>query len=183
MSEPLQTPDASGEPATLQFDSAKLAEYQRRIESEQSLMFGAIAGLAAALIGASLWAVVTVLTEYQIGWMAVAIGCLVGLGVRYFGKGMSKTFGIMGAVLALFGCLLGNLLSAIGFAAQANNVPLGTVLGMLTPGLAVQLLRETFSFMDVVFYAIAIYQGYQFSFRQPTDEELASLQVNATEPR
>lgn len=62
-------------------------------------------------------------TKYQIGWMAIGVGFLVGFSVRRFGRGTAKTFGIIGAVSALPGCLLGNLLSACGFIAQSESAP------------------------------------------------------------
>ena len=37
------------------------------------------------------------------------------------------------------------------------------------------LLIETFDFMDLLFYGIAIYEGYRFSFRNMTEEERASI--------
>ena len=68
----------------------------------------ALAGLAAAFVGAIAWAIVTVTTKYQLGIMAIAVGLLVGLALR-LGNG-GKAFGILGACLALFGCVLGNFL-------------------------------------------------------------------------
>jgi hypothetical protein len=68
---------------------------------------GAIAGVGAAIVGAIAWAIVTVSTKHQIGLMAVAVGALVGLALR-IGNG-GKAFGILGAFLALFGCVLGKL--------------------------------------------------------------------------
>jgi hypothetical protein len=78
---------------------------------EKKLLLGGFAGLAAAIIGAIIWAVVTVTTKYQIGWMALGVGTLVGFALR-IGNG-GKTFGILGAFLALFSCILGNYFSLI----------------------------------------------------------------------
>src|SRR5713101_3491857 len=44
---------------------------------EKKLLLGGFAGLAAAIIGAIIWAVVTVTTKYQIGWMALGVGALI----------------------------------------------------------------------------------------------------------
>src|ERR1043165_2131467 len=73
------------------------------------------AGIAAAVIGGIAWAVITVTTEFQIGYMAIGVGFLVGFAVR-LGHGRDKIFGFTGAILALVGCLMGNFLSMIGFA-------------------------------------------------------------------
>jgi hypothetical protein len=36
-------------------------------------------------------------------------------------------------------------------------------------------MTETFSFMDIVFYGIAGYEGYKFSFRTFTEADIATL--------
>lgn len=122
-----------------------------------------LAGLVAAAAGAAAWALVTVLTQMQIGWMAVGIGFLVGLAVRKFGKGSAPSFQALGAVLSLVGCLAGNLLAVCIFAGRREDVPLMTILAGLTPSLAVRLIVETFSPMDLLFYGLAVYEGYKFA--------------------
>jgi len=102
-----------------------------------SLPMALLAGLVAAAVGAAAWALVTVLTQMQIGWMAVGIGFLVGLAVRKFGKGSAPSFQVLGAVLSLVGCLAGNLLAVCIFAGRSEDVPLMTILAGLTPSLAV----------------------------------------------
>ncbi|MBI1951227.1 MAG: hypothetical protein HYS34_07690 [Acidobacteria bacterium] len=128
-----------------------------------SLPAALVAGSVAAAAGAMVWAAVTVFTGMQIGWMAVGVGFLVGFAVRRFGKGADPTFQILGAVLSLVGCLAGNLLAVCAFASRQQDVPLMSVLAGLTPGLAVQLIVKTFSGMDLLFYGIAVYEGYSFS--------------------
>lgn len=136
-----------------------------------------LAGLVAALAGAIVWAAITVATKFQIGWMAIGVGCLVGYAVRLLGKGVVKKFGIIGGAFSLLGCLLGNLLSGCGFLAQEHSVPVLQVVWAVvkTPALGFELLKATFSPMDVVFYIIAVAQGYQFAFRRIKPEELTAL--------
>jgi len=148
-----------------------------RLTSEQNLLGGAFAGLAAAFVGAGIWTVVTAVTEYQIGWMAVGVGCLVGYSVRVVGKGVSKPFGVIGAAMSLLGCLLGNLLTVCYFVAAAQQMGFVEILLKLDPVIIGQLLGVTFDPMDLLFYGIAIYEGYRFSFRQISEEDL----IQATE--
>lgn len=119
------------------------------------------------MIGAGIWAAVTVATERQIGWMAVGVGVLVGFAVRYAGRGSSPAFGLVGAGFALFGCVLGNLFSVVGFISIQESVPYFDMLGRVDPATAAELIRVTFSPMDLLFYAIAIYEGYKFSLVKP----------------
>ena len=95
--------------------------------------------------------------------MAVGVGFLVGWAVRVAGKGTHRAFGIMGALLALGGCAVGNLLTIVVIAARHFEIPLVAVFSRLTPDVVVQLMEATFSPMDLLFYGIAIYEGYRFS--------------------
>jgi hypothetical protein len=174
----IQDPSAAAVP---EIDHAKMREFQSKLEWEQNLLLGILAGIAAAFVGASIWAVITVVTKFQIGWMAVGVGFLVGYAVRIFGKGISTPFGVVGALCALLGCLLGNLLSACGFIANGQGASVVDVVlsVLLQPALAFEILKVTFSPMDVLFYAIAVYEGYKLAFRQISQEELSSLTRSA----
>lgn len=132
---------------------------------EKRLFLGGLAGVAAALIGAIAWAVITVTTKYQIGLVAVGIGALVGFAMRMANGG--KMFGILGALLALFGCVLGNYFSLIGFASAQAQVGFFTVLNNADPVKVLNALWEDFFSTSILFYAIAMYEGYRFSVLQP----------------
>lgn len=156
----------------LTINQEKLNYYLELLRLEQNLNLAFIAGLSAALVGAVIWAAVTVSTGYQIGYMAVGVGFLVGFAIKETGKGIDKIFGVMGAVLSLFGCLLGNFLSTVGFFAKTEGISYFETLATLNYSYLPEIMVETFSPMDLLFYGIAIYQGYKFSFRQVTEEEI-----------
>ncbi|MBN1254841.1 MAG: hypothetical protein JXA50_06165 [Deltaproteobacteria bacterium] len=163
-------PDASAE-----IDQVKLQRFMQGLKDEQNLSLGFFGGLVAAIIGAIIWGIITYVTNFQIGWMAVGVGFLVGIGVRLFGKGLDTIFGIFGAVLALFGCLAGNLLSVCIVVSRHHAMPLLDILSQLNPTIAVELMKATFSPIDLLFYAIAVYEGYRFSFRRLKEEEVAAF--------
>lgn len=180
--EPTETQPVAEPPAEdSTIDVARLQSLQRRLEAEQSLTGGLCAGLGAALAGAAIWAVVTVTTQFQIGWMAVGVGFVVGHAVRVYGKGVTKPFGILGAGFALAGCVLGNLMSVCGFVAKQESIPVGSMIlsTLAQPLLAWELLRLSFQPMDLLFYGIALYEGYKFSFRRITQQELADALTTA----
>jgi len=130
--------------------------------SKQNLPLSIVAGFAAALVGAVVWAAITYFTERQIGWMAIGVGALVGFAVR-MGKGMNVSFKVVGAAFALFGCLLGNLFAVYAFAAKELET---TVLGAIANvdlEIVTNIMKESFSPMDLLFYGLAIYAGWQFS--------------------
>src|SRR3954452_16352798 len=67
------------------------------------------AAVGAAVVGAIAWAVITTVTNYRIGFAAVAIGFLVGLAIERFGGGDPR-LPVIGAVVALIGCVAGDML-------------------------------------------------------------------------
>ena len=71
--------DAEASPEEPVINEQQAAMLMQTFAEEQNLLMGTVGGLLAALLGAGIWAGVTVATEYQIGWMAVGIGFLVGL--------------------------------------------------------------------------------------------------------
>ncbi len=156
-------------------DPVQLQYVLQLLRVEQNLAGGILAGLVAALIGAGIWAFVTVLSGYKIGWIAVGVGFLVGYAVRIIGKGTDRVFGIAGAFLSLFGCALGNLLTVCAMISSQHGVPILEMILRLDVNLVMDIMVETFSIMDVLFYGIAIYEGYRLSFRQVSEEEMERL--------
>ena len=99
------------EPHAEPVDPRRLAALERVRNGHQSLVGAIIGGLLGAVIGAGAWAGITIATQYQIGFMAIGVGILVGWLVRKLGHGMTPAYGVIGAVFALLGCLAGNLLT------------------------------------------------------------------------
>jgi len=175
----MQTPQPNaGSPAPEarpEIDQLKLQMLMQQIRDNQNLSLAVIGGAAAAVAGAVIWAAVTAVTNWQIGIMAIGVGFLVGLVVRKVGRGVSSSFGVTGAVLSLAGCLLGNLLAACAIVADQQNMGYFEVLGRVDFRTAIDIMVGTFHPMDVLFYGLAVYYGYRFSFHQLTPDELASV--------
>jgi len=161
---------ATSEPAAM--SAPELQIFLDRLRREQRLGVGTLAGAVAALVGAGLWAVITAATEYQIGFMAIGVGVLVGFAMRYVGKGIDQIFGVIAALLSLLGCALGNLFTAVYFIAQASGVGFMDILAGLNFDLIVSVMVEMFSPIDIAFYAIAVYFGYKYAFRPITEADL-----------
>lgn len=147
-----------------------------KLKSEQNLAIGIGTSLLVGILGAALWAVITVATGFQIGYMAVAIGAGVGYTMRYFGKGIDQIFGITGALIAVVSCFIGNFFSLIGFVANDQGLGYIETLLAIDYNLIPIAMKEAFSIMDILFYGIAGYEGYKFAFRTFNNEELSKLQ-------
>jgi hypothetical protein len=116
------------------------------LRQQQSLGFAIAAGVGAAVVSGIGWVILTAVTGYRLGLVAIGLGALVGVSVRYAGKGIDPIFGVVGAVCALLACFGGNLVIHGLSRLSGSDASL-------------------FTFMDFIFCAIATYEGYRFSFR------------------
>ncbi len=184
MDNPPQQPSAVAPAAPLEprpIDPARLERFLQDLKSEQNLAGAIFGGMLAAVVGGILWAAITVATDYQIGYMAVGVGLLVGYAVRLLGKGLDKVYGFVGAGFALAGCLLGNFLTIAVLVAREEVVSILDVLlyYATTPTVTVEAMIATFSGIDLLFYGIAVYEGYKFAFRRVSQAQLDNLRTMA----
>lgn len=155
--------------------------------SPPNMLLAVLAGFMASVLGAVIWCGITYATHRVFGLVAIGIGFMVGYAVRYFGHGSSITYGIIGGAFSLLGCLMGNILTILAFAAIQDGVPFSTIVlaFLANPLIVFLLLQETFSFIDVIIYGIAIYEGFRFSMADapPQAEQPVGLGLNDPEPQ
>lgn len=144
------------------------------LKSGQRFIPAAVAGLVVAVVAAVAWAVVTVLTKHQIGWLAIGLGAAVGVVVRWLGRGFEVRFAVLGAALAFFGVFLGNFLTIMGMLSNEMGIPLFDILQKFPYEQMPTLMRETFQPMDLLFYGLATWCGWKFSRRELADDEIRS---------
>jgi len=138
---------------TVEFDSGNLA-------------FALGAGVIAALLGAALWMGITVATGLHIGYVALAVGAMVGFAVRVAGKGDTLVFGIIGAVLTLIGCLLGQVAAETQLAATQASIGFFDVITSVGLVQIVTLVVEHTGPITYFIYAIGIYEGFKLSMNR-----------------
>jgi len=133
------------------------------LDFESNLVMGLIGGTVAMLISAIVWGLISYFTDYQISWMAIGVGAFVGFAIKKLGKGKTLIFGISGAALSLFGCLLGNFLFYNGILAREWEAPYFSVLFTLSfdPATILELFTIAFDIRDLLFYGLAAYIGYR----------------------
>ena len=132
---------------------------------EQSMPAAILWGVLACIVGAAIWCVISVATGYQIGYMAIGMGFLVGYAIRVKGKGVTPVFGVLGAILALLGCVLGDVFSLIGMIAKAEGISYMETISLIDFSELMSLWAGELMSLTAVFYGIALYEGYKLSFR------------------
>lgn len=132
--------------------------------AEENLSKGVLYAVAACIVGAVAWGLISVSTGRQIGFMPIAIGFMVGFAMRK-GKGIRPIFGIIGAALSLISCVLGDFFSIIGYISQDYKMSYFDVLVSVDYGEIFSIMLENVMSMTALFYGFALYEGYKFSFR------------------
>jgi hypothetical protein len=134
------------------------------VKEEGNVILAVIAGLVASVLGAVLWFSVTLATATHWGLMALAVGALVGLAIRFAGGGTSPLFGLLGAVYTLLSCLAGEVMVAIQFS-TSNQMDFYAVLVRTDLAQLVSNLAMQTSPLMYLIYGIAIFEGYRLSIR------------------
>ncbi|MES2920460.1 MAG: hypothetical protein V4819_02880 [Verrucomicrobiota bacterium] len=142
----------------------QVSEYltDRELRGE-SMIIGGVAGLITTLVSAVIWTLITIGTHFQIGYMAIAVGFAVGIVMKKAGRGYSTAFGVLAAVLALFGCVLGNLFSLCAMVGKEHQMGIFNILEITPPSMILELMVENFSGLDVLFYFLAVSAAYRNS--------------------
>ena len=155
------------------------AALDRRLQemlSEQSIGKAIIFGILAAVAGALIWAAITVITGSQIGYVAIGLGILVGFAVKFGGKGLTPVYGVIGALLAVVSCILGNYFSGVGFVASEGDLSYTETMKLLPIFSTIPLMLQELDPMDFLFFGLAGYFGYKFSIRSLDEDDLAAIQ-------
>lgn len=128
---------------------------------------GPLAAVAAAggsgLLGAVIWGAIAYFAHVEVGYVAWAIGGLVGFSVRVGAGEMDEGFaGVIAAIGSVISILLGKLLSVyfvVTYLIQKGEIPpvapeqMGALMGVAFAG--------TFGIVDIVFFVLAIMTAYR----------------------
>lgn len=143
-------------------------EYERlkfQVLSDQNMLLAIVFGAIACLVSALVWAAITYFTEYEIGWIAIGAGFLVGSAVMLGGKGASLKYGIAGAALSMLAVVIGKYFTIIAFVSVEAEVGMFEVMTTLTAADIMAIFQEAFSPIDLLFYGLAIWMGFKYAFK------------------
>ncbi len=159
------------------------AKYQHLIDlrrTHQHLPLAVAAGVIGALIGAIAWLGLTAFTSLQVGWVATAIGVIVGGMVRLAGKGYDRQFGLVAVLLSLAGSAVGMLFAGCWLLAmETEEAVFADLVVSLTPGLVGQIYHVMLTPMNQAYCGGAVVAAYWLAIRRIKREELAMCAVDA----
>lgn len=138
-----------------------LAELAAAEADARSLPLAGLAGLAGATLGAAVWAAITAATGLEIGFAAVGVGLLAGLGVKLGARGKRGGYlPHLAVAIALLGLVLAKYFVFVTLIAQATRGQPGTgLVPLLVASLVLfpQMLVRMLSPFDLlwVFFAVS----------------------------
>jgi hypothetical protein len=148
----------------------------KKLRRYQSFIYALIGGLLITASTAVGWAFATAMTGYQGVYLALGVGVLVGIAVRFFGAGIKPIFGILAALLALAGSLLGYYLSQNGFLEELQLAGIVGIPDYLDQELMLNTMRDSFVPLDLVFYGLAAVLAYLIAIRRINSRKMARLE-------
>lgn len=134
----------------------ELEQQGQDINMPRAVLFGAVA----ALVGGAIWYGLVIATDYKLGIIAIGVGWLVGKGVVLGAANKrSVSLQVAGGLLALAALFVGEYLIINYMLRQAIEEFAGWLTLAQFIQIYPQLLAEGNSFLDIVFFLIAIYEG------------------------
>jgi hypothetical protein len=142
-------------------------------EEPRPLGLAVAAGLAAAVVGAVVWAFVVKLSDYEVGIVAWGIGLLVVVTVAGMSRARGPVLQAVAVVCALVGILLGKYLS-YALIAQEDLESIGVELGLFSSDMW-SFFREdldfVFGWFDLLWIGLAVFTAWRAL--QPAEPEPA----------
>ena len=97
-------------------DSLTAQSIPQRAERSPSIPLGILGGLLAAIAGGALWGFIIILTNFEIGWLAIGIGAACGWGVAFLSRGgFGLPYQAIAALTSVFGILIGKYVAFFHF--------------------------------------------------------------------
>src|SRR4051794_11421273 len=91
-----------------------------------------VIGILAMILGAGLWAVVTVVTQHEFSLVAIGVGALVGLAM-FSARPTSTGIAAVAALLTVIGCALGEVLAIPAYVAHKDGIGFAKLINLELP--------------------------------------------------
>jgi hypothetical protein len=125
-----------------------------------------LGGAVGALVAAGLWGAIVAITGWQVGLLAIGVGIIVGIAVRVGGRGVNLLHGVIAAIFALGGTVLGNLFAVASDVMRIRGISLAEVFSPSELSFVTTIFTRNFEMIDLLFYGLAIYTAFSAASRE-----------------
>lgn len=144
-----------------------LEEIAKTIATQKDIPMAILGGFIGAALGAVLWAAVVIISNYQVGYVAIAVGFFAGQGVAIAVSRRQAFFlQIISVIWAGLGCILGNLVIMIYFIVQNVRKDGGEIeyfdsrLWLVALEILPEMFKDPFNYLWI---ALAMYFSWRVS--------------------
>jgi hypothetical protein len=123
-------------------------------------------GALGALLGAGVWAAVLIITNFEIGYLAVLVGFLAGMGVKYGARGATGRQLQKVAVACTFVGLLATKYLVFAHYLSAEAAKEGVAFGYFSPGMLMTFPRALVSMLSP-FDLLWLFLAFSSAWRVP----------------
>lgn len=138
-------------------------ELDAQVGTWSDLPLAAAGGLVGASIGAAIWAAIVIATNFEVGYVAVLVGFLTGMGVKVATGKRGNDLQLTAAVLAIVGLLIAKYLIFAWLMSQASATQ-GNPIAWYDPRLIPlfpRLIVQMSSPFDLLWIFIAVSAAYR----------------------
>ena len=148
--------------------------YQKLLD-EQDFGAALVTGLIATFLGVLLFVFIAYIAGFGAGPFKFALAAIIGLTIRYFGKGIDPKFGILGAVLTLVGGFVGTFFNVIGTGAFQIDRGYFETFELVEMSEWFKMYSRAITKMYLLWLAGATYFAYWLSKRRITDKTVIEM--------
>jgi hypothetical protein len=147
----------SARAASTQSSGGGLAALRGLASGASPMLVGTVAASVAGAIGAAVWAWIAVVTEYEIGYLALLIGGMVGLAMYAANQAPSQLGGLVAGLIAALSIFVAKV---IAFEALFD--------WMLPVGQLAVAIGQNLEFLDYLFMGFALFVAYRVGSYGPS---------------
>jgi len=141
-------------------------KYRELLLKKQAMCSGVLGGIGAAFLTLAVWVPLMYYSHCGYIWMLLGFGLSIGYAVRFFGKGITSTFGIIAALITGITMIICMALTPYIFFAYDFGIPqLLSIFGKFSYSVP-KLVLSMYVPINILFCIGAIIIAYILSFKQ-----------------
>jgi hypothetical protein len=135
------------------------------VKRGNQFLLATVVGVAMALICALIWPAVAFFAGPKLDCLALGVGALVGLSIRFSGKGTTPIYGVLAMVLALISSLVGNILGVITSGSHDQFDIFAVAQRVNLPDVVMSILSQA-TLMTYLIFAAGVALSYLVAVRR-----------------